>query len=135
MWVFFDFSARDHIEVAHRLASLHRRLDGDYESVVMAVIAGICQRKPASSEFYDYFLRDHIRNYRDLVAAQLNALVAPPATPMSQTIADCSASVERHLRAQGIPEKFISGDNTGVMTLLRELRKMVWLIAGATTLH
>lgn len=135
MWVFFDFSARDHIEVAHRLASLHRRLDGDYESVVMAVIAGICQRKPANSEFYDYFLRNHIRNYRDLAAAQLNALVAPPETPMLQTITDCSAGVEKQLRVHGIPEKFISGDNADVVKLVRELREMELLIARTTALH
>lgn len=108
---------------ACQLASLHRNLDGDYESVVMAVIAGICQRNPVSQDFYTYFLGNRIRNYCDLAAAQLNALEAPPGTPILQTIFDSRESIGRCLRAQGVPEQFISGDNAGLMEeLVRELR-------------
>lgn len=109
---------------ADLVASHHRKLGGDYESVVMAVIGGICQRNPASNDFYIYFLGNRIRNYCDLAAAQLNALMAPPGTPILQTIFDSRAGVQKHLRAQGIPEQFISGDNAGLMEeLARELRR------------
>lgn len=91
----------------------------------MAVMAGICQRNPASNDFYDYFLDNRIRNYCDLAAAQLNALAAPPGTPMLHTIFDFNESIGRHLRAQGIPEKFISGDNAELMEdLVSELRRV-----------
>lgn len=123
---YIDPSGGDKARVtARQLACLHRNLGGDYESVVMAVMAGICQRNPASNDFYDYFLDNRIRNYCDLAAAQLNALAAPPGTPMLHTIFDFNESIGRHLRAQGIPEKFISGDNAELMEdLVSELRRV-----------
>ncbi|MBS0215970.1 MAG: hypothetical protein JSR63_05525 [Proteobacteria bacterium] len=90
----------------------------------MAVIAGICQRNPASNDFYDHFLDNRIRNYCDLATVQLNALVAPAGTSVLRSIFDFNESIGRHLRAQGIPEKFISGDNAELMEdLVRELRR------------
>lgn len=119
-----DFSVEDNTEVAvSHLARLHKNLGGDYESVVVAVMAGICRRNPASADFYNYFLGNRIRNYRDLAAVQLNALAAPPGTSIPQTISDFGESIERSLRAQGIPEKFITGNNAEVMEdLVRELQ-------------
>jgi hypothetical protein len=125
METYFDFSAGDKMKVAaSHLARLHEDLGGDYESVVMAVIAGICQGNPSSDDFYTFFLGNRIRNYCDLAAAQLNALAEPPGTPILQTIFDSRENIGRHLRAQGVPEQFISGDNAGLtMELIRELRE------------
>ncbi len=121
----FDCMTEESARIAAgQLARLHANLGGDYQAVVLAVVSAICQQGPANNDFYDCFLENRIRNYCDLAAAQLNALTAAPGTPMRQTLRDSGESIGRQLRAQGIPEEFISGNNAGLMEgLVRELRR------------
>lgn len=123
---FIDFLTGGNAKVmANHLADMHRDSGGRYPAVVMAVFADICQQGPKNDGFFNYFLGNQIRNYCDLAAAQLNALAAPPGTPILRTMADFEEALTRHLRARGIPENLVSGDNTAqTEELARELRSM-----------
>lgn len=118
---FIDFLTGGNAKVmANHLADMHRDCGGDYPAVVMAVFADICQQKPKNNGFFNYFLSNQIRNYCDLAAAQLNALAAPPGTPLLQTMMDFEDALTKHLRARGIPENLISGNNTSLTKDLAE---------------
>jgi hypothetical protein len=99
---------------AYRLADLHHASGGDYRAVVSTIFFSICQQRPKNSGFVDYFRGNGISNYCDLAGAQLNALAAPRGTPLLLTIMQCRDELAKHLRARGIPEQFISGDNTAL---------------------
>lgn len=50
-------------------------------------------------------------NLTDLVITELNGSAAPQGTPWEHTFQDFHAKVARYLRAQNIPEQYITGDN------------------------
>ena len=120
---FFNFISGGNAKVmANHLADMHRDSRGDYPAVVMAVFVDICQQRP-NNGFVNYFRGNGIRNYCDLAAAQMNALAAPPGTPMLQTLMQFEGVLSKHLRARGMPEYLVSGDNTALTEdLARELR-------------
>lgn len=118
---FTDFLTGGNTKVAaNDLASLHYNFNGEYPLVVMAVFVDICQRRPNNNEFFKYFLGNRIHNYCDLAAIQLNALAAPPGTPISHTIMDFEAGLAKYLRLRKIPEGLITGNNTTLTVDLPE---------------
>lgn len=124
MGKFLDFITGGNAKVmANHIANMHRDSGGNYEAVVAAVLIDIGRNNPKNSEFFNYFAGNSIRNYSILGAVQLNALAAPRGTPMFQTILQFESTMAQHLRARGIPETFVSGDNRN---LTEVLARRIW---------
>ena len=115
---FWDWLRRGTARLAAReLAQLHRRCGGDYAEVmrlsmvalVMATAQGKVSKKNAV--ILDQVLSKSIRNYVDLCVLCLYANTAPKWRTYAAVCTEFSEDVRHWLLAEGIPYRYMDGDN------------------------
>ena len=115
MGIFWNYLTGGNVKVAtHQVADLHYRLGEDYLLVKAAIYDRISSGRPINDSCFQYFQTNSIRNYTELVCAQLNALAAPKGTLITTTLAQFKVEVAKYLRQRGISEMLISGNNCGI---------------------
>jgi hypothetical protein len=111
----WDFLTGGNIKVAaNAVADLYASSNGDYlKTFEYKCLSLMGQMSQARNDTLGYLLSiNGIRNLSELVVAELNTFAAPAGTPFEHTKEDFLGKVQSVLRVRGIPEKYVSGDNT-----------------------
>lgn len=110
-----DFFTGGNIKVAaNRIASSYTAAAPNYpltfNTVTMEMASNAINAK--NSHYIQLVIDNKIKNLGELTCLFLNTFIAPKNTPFRHTTGDFEEEVRRYLKNKGIPEKYISGDNT-----------------------
>ena len=81
-----------------------------YNKITMDMAANA--RNSKNSHYIQLVIDNKIKNFGELACLFLNTFIAPKNTPFRHTTGDFEEEVQRYLKNKGVPEKYISGDNT-----------------------
>lgn len=112
---FGDFLTSGNIKVAaNRITSSFSKTSYNYVLTYNEITEEIISNaKSAKNSYYIEILNDNkIKNLGELTCLYLNTFIGPKNTSFRQTTHDFREEVRRYLKNEGIPEKYISGDNT-----------------------
>lgn len=111
----FDFLTGGNPKVCANMIANRFFAKGDYWETVWSYRDDTMMRGGRTMRFIDYadLLQGwKMPNLTVLCAIDLNVFAGPKNTTLSETLSMVGKDVEKHLRNRGIPEKYITGNNS-----------------------